>query len=52
MSETHTLCAEHRSWFCPCVAPWVYAGKPEKARAWFEEDEDEDALPEQAEEAA
>jgi len=27
-SEPHAFCGEHRSWFCPCVAPWLYEGGP------------------------
>jgi hypothetical protein len=40
MSE-HTFCPEHRSWFCPCVALWIYRPRPiSKALAWFGETED------------
>ena len=52
MSETHTYAPSTAPGSVLAWPPGFYAGKPEKARAWFEEDEDEDALPEQAEEAA
>jgi hypothetical protein len=26
--DGHAFCREHRSWFCPCAAPWMYEGGP------------------------
>jgi hypothetical protein len=32
-----TFCRDHRSWFCPCVALWMYRELPiGVALAWFE----------------
>ena len=31
------FCREHRTWFCPCAAPWMYDGKAASvAQAWFD----------------
>jgi hypothetical protein len=36
MSEDHRFCRRHSSWFCPCVASWLYGAA---AKATYENNE-------------
>jgi hypothetical protein len=36
MSDDHRFCRRHSSWFCPCVASWLYGAA---AKAAYENNE-------------